>query len=359
MYRNAALALLLLGTVCLAPAVGQDITAESLQTLYGNGEREGVVVQGLNYLAGHPGDRVVNHLVGRSLCDLERPAEGRPYLEEVVADPARDWCYAWSRAYLGHAALMRGDDEGAAAAWREVRDGKITRNVASMAAGSLCFFALDDGFADWQRLRTEHFIFAFSPGLSGQDQQAYATGHEAAYAELTAFFGGGPDEAIRYVVWGSADEARDSCGIKDLGFARPSVSTVHCLWPQTVGHELTHVISYQALAPTERTGLINEGLSVLFDLSGRDRLATARAAVQAAGLTELDLTAWWVDPAQVDQALLYPVAGAWLETLLDRGGKANFLELCRHQTLAKAREIYGDDLQLWLGEFCRAVVSSS
>jgi hypothetical protein len=363
MKRLLALALVLNCVAGLRPTLAQDgslanISAEGIQKLYGEGEREGIVTQGLIYLAENPSDRLVNHLVGRSLCDLQRPAEGRPYLEKAMVGNERDWIYGWSLAYLGHAVLLQGDDEAAAAAWRELRDSRLTENAAKMAEGSLCFFALDDEFAEWGRLRSEHFVFAFSPLLAGQDQQAYAVAHEDAYDILTAFFGGGPATAVRYVVWGTEDEARDHCGIKDLGFARPTVSTVHCLWPQTVGHELTHVISCQALRPTSRTGLINEGLAVLFDLTGRDRLATAREAVHAASLTELDLTAWWDDPAGIEQALLYPVAGAWMESLLERGGQANFLALCRDQTLARAREIYGDDLHVWLDEFSRAVVSA-
>jgi len=331
--------------------------SEELWELYNSGRHEEALAQAEELLAVSPGDRDLVHLVGRFLFDLGRREESQPYFERTIAGEERDWRYAWSLFYMGALHLDRGHDEAAAAAWSEVRDGGITRNVARNATNNLRFFALDDDFAAWSHLETAHCRFAFSPQLATQDLEAFANAHEAAYTELVDFFGGEPATHVRYIVWGSVEEATELCGIQSLGFARPKLCTIHCRWDQTVGHELTHVISFQALQPVARTGLINEGLAVCFDLNGRDRLATARAAVHEAGLSELDLAAWWEDPSGADEGLLYPVAGAWLKFLLDRGGKEKLLRLATDQTLPSAREIYGEQLDAWLDEYTTSLLA--
>ncbi len=346
---------LCLAMLLFAPALAQDAPNQDLSDLYGQGQKERALELARERLAASPADRELNLMVGRCLVDLGHAREGKPFLQQVVDGNQADWRHGWARFYLGYIALQEGDDDTARALWTEVRDTKLTRNVARNAAGSLAAFAIDETFADWHRVRTEHCLFAFSPAHADRDLQAFADAHEQAWRQLTDYFGGVPAWSVRYVVWDSEDEARLLAGIQSLGFARPEACLVHCRWDQTVGHELTHVISYQALKPSTRTGLINEGLAVCFDLTGRDRLATAKQAVAAAGLDTLDLAALW-EQAPTDQEIwFYPVAGAWVQTLRDRGGKEALLTLCREQTLANARVVYGDSLTVWMDEFAAAL----
>ena len=348
------LGILMTGTFALAQSGPQ----ADLNELYGKGQPEQALALGLDRLQQTPDDRDLNHLVGRCLVDLGRFAEGKPYLQKVVAAGARDWRYAWALDYLGRIAWVEGDDDAARRAWIEVRDGALTANVSRHAANCLRWYALDTSFADWRRLQTAHCIFHFSPAHAERDLQAFADEHEKAYEHLAAWFGGGTPWPVRIIVWGSLEEARSLSGISDLGFARPELCLVHCLWGQTTGHELAHVVSYQALKPAARTALVNEGLAVFSDLTGRDRLAMARQAVQAAGMKELDLAAWWEKAPADGTDVFYPVAGAWMQTLLDKGGKEKLLELCRDQTLGRARVLYGDDLDIWMKDFSAALLTT-
>lgn len=351
--------LICLSLLLIAPASAQDSPNQDLNDLYGQGQKERVLELAWERLASSPDDRELNLLVGRCLVDLGRAHEGKPYLQRVVDDKQADWRHAWAQFYLGTIAVQDGDDDTARVLWTEVRDAKLTQNVARSAAGSLRGFALDEAFADWRSLRTEHCVFVFSPAHADRDLQEFADAHEKAWQHLTSFFGGMPPWSVRYVVWDSVEEARNLAGIQSLGFARPEACLVHCRWDQTLGHELTHVVSYQVLKPTARTGLINEGLAVCFDLSGRDRLVTAQQAAGAAGLTAIDLPAWWEQPPTGQDACFYPVAGAWVQTLLDRGGKEALLALCREQSLANAQVIYGDSLAVWMDEFAAAVIPTA
>ncbi len=339
--------------------MAQDIPNQDVNDLYGAGQTEEALALGLQRLEQDPENRDLNHVVGRCLVDLKRPDEGKPYLQKVVGAGVQDWRYAWSLNYLGNIAWMAGDDETATKAWIEVRDGKLTKNVSKNAKNNLQFLGLDESFADWIRIRTEHCIFYFSALHTERDLRAFADEHEKAYVQLTDYFGSDTSYPVRYIVWGSLDEAREICGINSLGFARPRTCVINCRWNQTIGHELTHVVSYQALQPVSRTSLINEGLAVCFDMTSRDRAATARNALQEANISELDLVSWWGDTMPADEGVFYAVAGAWVQTLLDKGGKEKLFELCREQTVAKAQEIYGDDLDVWMEQFVLSVLPAT
>lgn len=349
------LTILLVGPMALA----QDNPNQDVYDLYASGQNEDALAMGLLQLEQDPESRDLNQIVGRCLVDLDRAEEGKPYLQKVVDTGIQDWRYAWSLNYLGYVAWRAGDDETATKAWIEVRDGKLTKNVAKNAKNALQYFGLAESFADWTKIKTAHCIFYFSPLHAELDLQNFADKHERAYLELTEYFGSETPYPVRYIVWGSMDEARQMNGITSLGFARPRNCLIHCRSNQTVGHELTHVVSGQALKPTVKTRLINEGVAVYFDLSGRDRMAKARYAVQKANVTDLDLLSWWTDERSANEEVLYPVAGAWVKTLLDKGGKDKLFKLCREQTAAKAREIYGDDLDVWVDEFEQALVVSA
>lgn len=346
---------LLVALLLALPVSAEDASNQDLFDLYGSGQREQALEKAQMRLAGAPADRALNMLVGRCLADLGRAAEGKPYLQKVVADLQPDWIHAWSQFYLAFIAIQEGDDETARALWTQVRDAKLTENVARNAGRNLTGFALAEAFANWSRVSTANCRFAFSPALADSDRQAFADRHEKAWEQLTKYFGGRPPWQVRYIVWGSEDEARSMAGINGLGFARPEACLVNCRWDQTVGHELAHVVSFHALKPTTRTALINEGLAVRCDLTGRDRLARARDAVAGAGLDSLDIAALWERPPTGQDAWFYPVAGAWVQMLEDRGGRESLFALCREQTLANARAVYGDRLDAWMVEFVAAL----
>jgi hypothetical protein len=65
----------------------------------------------------------------------------------------------------------------------------------------------------------------------------------------------------------------------------------------------------------------------------------------------VSLGALWVDWSLLPVEISYPLAGAWVAVLIERGGRAAFLEFFRDQSLAHARQVYGADLQTWLDEF--------
>ena len=346
--RNLMIGVAMLGVAAAAMAETPNLDLWELYTAH---EYTAALDSAAARLERAPGDRDLLHLMGRTLYDMGREDEAMAYLRPQAEETVHDYHSAWALFHVGAFEMTRGREDAAVAAWRRVREEGVTRNVARNADNNLRFFGCHEDFADWPRRESEHFVFIFSPATAERGLDEFVAQHEAAYTALTTFFGGAPEQPIRYVVWDTVEEAGRMCGIRDLGFARPERHLIHTRWEQTVGHEMTHVISYQVLAPKARTRLVNEGLAVRFDMTRRDRMALARAAVAAAGNGPPDLDTWWDDRGAVDASVYYPVSGAWIGMLLERGGREKLLALAADQSLASARSIYGDDLEVWMTDF--------
>ena len=342
-----------------APASAQEAgTADPLWELYREGRFAETVEQGKALLASGTETAQVNLAVGRGLADLGSCGEAKLFLRRAadLDAAAKSWVYAWAYVYLGNCHWQAGDREAARRAWVLAEEAQATPNATANARGNLMGLGIDPSYDDWTTFTTEHFRFRFSDALTDLDERAYARAHEDAYAAISRWFGGGPDEPITFFVWADQEEA-SAAGMPTLGFARPEFNLVHCRAAQTVGHEMTHVIAVAALQPTVRVGLINEGTAVYHDQSGRDRLATARRALAGAQtesggpLPAVGLRALWDDWSLLPTEVSYPLAGAWIARLVEKGGREKFLEFFRDQSRAHAREVYGDELEAWIDGF--------
>jgi len=343
----------------LAAAVAAAGTGSGdLYELYRKGEIAECLAQARPRLTDDVTSCDLQQLVGRCLVDLGRHAEAREHLEaalELCRDT--DWRRGWSLFYMGIVHWDAGEREPARAAWVECRDSEATRNVARNAKYDLLFTGLDEAYRDWPVRTGTHVRAIFSPQLAERDLDGFVAEHDRAYEEITAFYGGGPDRIVDYVVWHDVDEATAVANIRALGYALPEMTLVHCRWEQTPGHELAHVVGWAACQPVEQTRLINEGAAVLLDLSGRDKLADARRAVAEAGLDRIPLDDWWRDGRRVPESIFYPVAGAWVAFLVEQGGQERFRELMHDQTIEAARDLYGvATLTGWLDAFAASLL---
>jgi hypothetical protein len=223
--------------------------------------------------------------------------------------------------------------------------------VGAWAAGFglgvlLCAQAPAQTLAGWSTVETQHFRFHFPPEPRA-NPSAFPPQLEAAFTELRKSFDGALPGKINFYVWNSSEAAEALLG-RPLGFANPKHLLIHATADQTRGHELTHVLMHYAAPPDVTTRFISEGTAVAFDLSGRDRLAAARAAV---GSQRVAIVGLWATGNATPEAQLYPVAGAFVERLVTRGGRERFLRLLKRQTIEHAREVYGVDLDRIIAEF--------
>jgi tetratricopeptide (TPR) repeat protein len=334
-------------------ALAQEGPADRLWELYKQGRFEDVIREGKVELTTGTPTAQVNLAVGRSLVDLGKIDESLIYLDTAIRlDPGKTWIYAWGQVYLGVVHFRQDRPDQARAAWIKARDSAATRNATRNAVNHLKMLGLAESYDGWETFSSEHFEFCYSPHLVDFDGVAYARRHEEAYEIISAWFGEGASEKINFFVWADKEEASEA-NMPPLGFSRPDFNLVHATADQTVGHEMTHVISAHALQPEVKVGLINEGTAVFHDQSGRDQVARAGKAFDDApeGQVTVSLGALWEDWSLLPAEISYPLGGTWVSILIEKGGKEKFLEFFRDQSLAHARQVYGADLQTWMDEF--------
>ncbi len=342
--------LLAISTISQAQEKGP---ADALWDTYKKGDFEEVITRGKALLATENETAQVNLAVGRSLVHLEKFDEAFPFLtRSVELDPNKTWVYAWAQVYLGMYHFKTGEEDRARQAWIAARDCQATRNATRNAESYLKFQGLSEFFADWSSFETEHFSFRFSSRLKDFDRVNFARSHEEAFNIITNWFGGVPEEKIRFLLWASQDEA-DEAGMPALGFSRPRLFLIHAVLGQTVGHEMTHVISHHATNPTVVAGLINEGVAVHMDLTGRDQMDRAKKFLAEAvpKPIRVSVPAVWLDWSLAVDSFSYPMAGAFVNMLLEKGGKEQFLEFFPDQSYKHALEIYGNNLAPWIADF--------
>lgn len=205
------------------------------------------------------------------------------------------------------------------------------------------------GTEAWVAHETAHLTVHFPPASAVADPADFAADHERALAALLGELGGPLSGKVDVYVWNDDAQATGALG-RPLAFAIPGERVVHTGPGHTLGHELAHVVVGDVVRPVQQRRFIGEGTAVAFDQSGRDLLAAARAAVRRTGARSISVLALW-EVENADEAVLYPVAGAFVQRLIATGGKERFLKLLRDQTPESARAIYGAEFDAMVKRF--------
>ena len=318
---------------------------EAIWQLYQQRQLEQAIEAGNALLNERPDDPTVHLVVGRALVDDGQFARAVPHLKRADAlDTPPTWVSAWVLNFLGKAAFALGRREMSRAAFQESAQLEATRNATRSSRRWLSTLGFTPRYDDWATRETEHFVFRFEPALNQIDQPSFVAARETAFQALADTFGVAElPHKVQFFVWSSNDAAREA-GLPPLGFARPAYGFIHSRANQTIGHEITHVAVYHGAQPEQRTGLINEGIAVYFDQTDRDRYGAAQKALRQHGAESVSIRTLWADWDALPSRVTYPVAGAFVQRLIEAEGMAKLRQLARRQTLDHAQQIYGDEL---------------
>jgi hypothetical protein len=339
------------GLSMLAAASGFCATQEEIWKIYRGGEPAKAALLGVEALREKPGDIDLHQVTGRAFVDSGQHLNALPHLEKVTAlDVNRSWQSAWALAYAGYAHFGLGEQKRAEKALADSLAIRATRNVESFARRGQALLGFATNYANWTTVGTEHFLFHFAPEIPAGTTNRFIAAHEAAFTKINTFFNAAPPKRTDFFVWAQSEDAQRA-GLGTLGFARPELCIVHAAANQTVGHEMTHVLCGQGIKPVKTTALINEGVAVHFDQTRRNRMETARRAVRDAKLDAVSITELWEKLRSKSDGITYPVAGAFVARLHEKGGDAKLKALLRDQTLENARKVYGPELDAWIREF--------
>jgi hypothetical protein len=180
----------------------------------------------------------------------------------------------------------------------------------------------------WLTFRTSHVVFHYLPDTWVVSEiKGIAIEHETAFADNVEFLEldyEGPIDVYLY----TSEESFYRATARDAGFAINEASEVHTRWfaeddHQTPGHEITHVITYQAIGqPSE--ALLGEGIAVWLDHGGNvyhSLCAELYAKGQLVPLSDFIGDGW------DGSAAAYYEAGSFVGFLLESYGVDKFRKL--------------------------------
>lgn len=327
---------------------GQNPAMDDLVKLYKSQDFQSVIEKAKPILEKDPNSIDLNLIMGRSLTDLGEFKNALTYLQFVATnDKDNSWRKAWALSYLGTCNFMSQDYKKSESSLNECIKLNATKNSTNNAYEQTLLFGFNEFYKTWKIIETDNYRFHFQ-NMSDIEIEKFVSAREKVFSEINDFFKSTLPKKIDFYVWESREDAKNILKT-NLGFAKPQFCIVHSHYQQTIGHEITHVVSDFYAKVINKTRLINEGTAVYFDFTYMDRIQAVKNVIEEKNVI-IDIDSMWQNNI-IEESIFYPIAGAFVEYLIFHGGKDKFLELIKNQTIENAFKIYGDTLSNWITDF--------
>lgn len=331
-------------TVC-----GQNFAIEDLWKLYNSRDFKSVIEKAKPLLNKEANSLDLNLILGRTYTDMGDYKDAVPYLDFTVKnDKYNSWRKAWALNYLGTCYFMLQKYDASKESLDACIHLKATTNATNDAYVKSLLFGFNEFYKNWKIVESDNFRFLFQ-NMTDAEIEKFISSREIAYKEINGFFKSSLPKKIDFYVWESKEDARNVLHA-DLGFSKPNLCIVHTHYQQTVGHEMTHIISNYSSDISVKTRFINEGTAVCFDLSDQDRLSQVKDWI-AANNKQIAISDYWINGEKYAGEILYPLSGLFVKELIDNFGKEKFLEFFKNQTYENAKSVFGDKLDNVMREF--------
>ncbi len=322
--------------------MAQNPPLDDLLKLYNAQDFKSAIEKTKPMLENEPGRVDLNLIIGRSYTDLGEYKSALAFLETTVTnDKKNSWQKAWALSYLGTCYFMLQDYQKAELSIDASIKLNATRNATNSAIGKTVFFGFDKSYTTWKTIETDNFRFHFQ-NMNDAEIEKYTALREIAFKRINGFFNSSLPKKTDFYVWESREDAKNILR-RNLGFAEPELCIVHTCFQQTIGHEMTHVISHYTSAVSGKTRFINEGTAVCFDQTRQDRLEQVKSLTTARN-EKIGIKDCWENGDKYPEEILYPLAGLFVKELIDNFGKEKFLKFFKNQTYDNARLLFGEKL---------------
>jgi tetratricopeptide (TPR) repeat protein len=339
---------------CQSSSYAQTIT--EIEKLYGDGKYEQVIEEVSILLKNEPENCEYNLVLGRALTDTQQFEEAIPYLKKAnVFDKNRRWIKAWALFYLGSCYYATGNYAEAKRSLAECIKLNATKNVTNSALYLNRLFGFNEFFNDAPVIESEHFIFHFQHSTKVKDMKLYVQEREEAFQRINQFFKSNLPQKINFYVYNSDADIKKATSIA-AGFAKPELCLIHSRYFQSIGHEMTHILTYYYDQPTKETGFINEGIAVYFDQTNQDKMELAKTILKQKGIKHLSIVELWNNGNFLIDDDSYPLAGAFVKYLIDCEGEEKFRSIIADQSYQNAKAVYGDRLDRLIKNFEEALL---
>ncbi len=186
------------------------------------------------------------------------------------------------------------------------------------------YYILSDPADNFDKYTHDRFTLYY-PGNSviGDTLQQWLNVRERAYANICDFLDVEQNRIENVTFYVFNDKKQGLKYGKKLGFAVPGESEIYTLYNQTPGHELAHVVSYWINTKRIDSALINEGLAVLLDQSGRNYNRITRHLLSTEVISPGELTSLLGDNFR-EIKWGYPVGASFVDFLIKTRGIDKF-----------------------------------
>jgi tetratricopeptide (TPR) repeat protein len=341
----------------LSSAYGQSI--DELDMLFGQKRYEQVIAKGKQMIANDPGSAYVNQVVGSAYLRVLKYDSAIPfYTRAIELDNDSTYISGWARVGLGMAYLNTGKrEQGIQQELRAITVGagvtivKKGKEVLDSVEYELPERQYDKNYLpDWVTIQSPVITYKFQDTIgSTAFVYKFIQLHDSAYYKLRDTFRSVPPAKPIVHVWSDPEIAKKVLH-RSLGFSFSKQCFSHVSRYQSVGHELSHILSFWSwgTANTGYSKFINEGIAVCFDQGNYDKYAYARQVVAKYGTDVLKV---WKNEKDYDDDVLYPLGGAFVQYMYEHSTPEQFRQLVKQQKLDNVRVIYGAQFDTMVADF--------
>lgn len=328
---------------------GQNSAIEDLWMLYDSRDFKSVIDKAKPLLENDTNNLDLNLVLGRTYTEQGYYKDAVQYLEFTVKnDNYNSSRKAWALGCLGTCYFMLQKYDESGISLNACISLKSTKNATNYAYGKSLLFGFNEFYKNWKIVETANFRFHFQD-MNDAEIEKYTSVRELAYKEINGFFRSTLPKKIDFYVWNSREDAKRILGA-DLGFSKPNFCIVHAHYQQTIGHEMTHVISNYTSEIKNKTRFINEGTAVYFDQSNQDRLKLVKGWISTNN-KQITVKDYWANGEKYAEEILYRLSGLFVKELIANFGKDKFLEFFKNQTYENGKLVFGDKLDTVILEF--------
>lgn len=326
---------------------------DRLSTMY-NEKKYEQVIEEITFLLNAGNELTLHHLLllGKSYVDFGKAHEAIPHLRNIITQKEKipGWMNTWSLYYLGKAYARLGEMDSASHYLQTTIATKREKKVVKAAKMDFVSLGLDPMFTEWNMKETGNFKFYFPKNTEVKDIYAFAKTRQEAFDSINTFFNAKLPKKIDFYVWNKTIDYDKKTKLK-TGFAIPELAIVHTRYFQTIGHEMTHVISFFSVDNKHRSAFINEGIATRFNLSDRNTMEMAKKARTKCDVPIIQM--WQRNDVfrSIDPVQSYSIAAAFIDKLLSVKGNETFMQLLANQTYENAMTLYDNQLDAIIEEF--------
>ncbi len=325
-------------------SIGQN---KELKKLFSKGKYDQLIEKAQLMLKEDASNPDLNAILGRAYTNSKQFEKAIPYLEKSIeAETASGDVKGLSKAYLAKCYFVRGEKKKAVDFLKECQNGRNSRDAIRYANKYLHLFQEGIYFKAWETIESDHIVFHFQDKTKLKDADKYMQKANVNYNRLAALLNVKSSKKVDLYIWTERVEAFRKFD-RQLGFSNSDLGIVNVYYDEKNEYELCHMMSHSALHPKFTAMIIKEGLGVYIDQNDKNLLQLARNRVTDNKFSFLEL---WKEPLKYERNLSYPVGAAFIEFLLNKGGKKKLKEFLKNQTIENGEKVYPDFLK-WVKVF--------